>query len=233
MAYVIDLETGDPNGILALLFAIASTRVKLIAVTLSPGTNEQVSLVRWILNHFDCNDVRIGAREWPNNANKIGYVSDKFYSKFGRSSDLSCDPADKVLLECCNEEVTLVTCAPFFNLEKALMNPVFKVGRLVAQGGFVSCNVIPATQERQHLKFLNKDVGRTDNFYRNTTGTKEVLESNRIGRRILVSENVCYSTNYDVTFHTRLRFFWSSTSKSLLRTSDCGYKQGKVILIMD
>ena len=58
---VFDMETQDPDDFLCLLFFASHPRVQLKAVTLVPGSQEQVGLVRWALKQLDLPDVRIGA----------------------------------------------------------------------------------------------------------------------------------------------------------------------------
>lgn len=63
-AYVFDMETGDPDDVLTLLFLCSRPGVDLRAVTLTPGTAEQVALVRWILQQLGLARVRLGAQRW-------------------------------------------------------------------------------------------------------------------------------------------------------------------------
>ena len=63
-----------------------------------------------------------------------------------------------VLLSCCDENTTLITGAPLKNLGAAIRlatslssEKPFKVGRLVAQGGFAGEGVVP--REKQLAKF--------------------------------------------------------------------------------
>ena len=51
---VFDMETQDPDDFLCLLFLASHPRVRLKAVTLVPGSQEQVGLVRWALERLGC-----------------------------------------------------------------------------------------------------------------------------------------------------------------------------------
>ena len=123
-------------------------------VTITPGSVDQISLVFWILKELELSDVRVGAQEWPRNAEKK-CIRGRFYESFGRISEdslqgapggsstwsgqtraiarihsfftsfcsttrhrgitISCsvlqgvETAAQVLLECCDEETTLLT----------------------------------------------------------------------------------------------------------------------------
>ena len=85
--YVFDMETGDPDDVLTLLFIASHPDVELRAVTITPGSQEQVALVRWILQQLGSTNVRIGAQDWPLNANKSVNLSPGFYQHFGRFKD--------------------------------------------------------------------------------------------------------------------------------------------------
>jgi len=105
--------------------------------------------------------------------------------------------------ECCNENVTLVTGAALHNLGAALKFYGFKLGRWVAQGGFAGEGVVP--RELQMDKFLGKEVCPTWNFGGNEKAAGEALRSPCIGRRILVSKNVCHKVVYDTAWHEALK----------------------------
>ena len=49
MPFVWDMETSDPDDFMTLLLLLGHPRVDLRAVTITPGTPEQVGLVRWAL----------------------------------------------------------------------------------------------------------------------------------------------------------------------------------------
>jgi len=196
LPYVFDMETGDPDDVLTLLFLCSKTAVQLRAVTITPGTQEQVSLIGWILREVGMSNVRIGASNWPANASKIGCLQGKFYDNFGRleMEDIQCEPADRVLFECCDGGVTLVTGAALTNLGAALELNGFRLGRWVAQGGFAGEGVVPT--HLQMPKFKGKETCQTYNFQGNVSAAQAALASPHIGRRVCVSKNVCHQTAY-------------------------------------
>ena len=55
-----DMETGDPDDFLTLLLLLGHPQVNLKAVTVTPGTREQVGLVRQALAWFE-RDIPVGA----------------------------------------------------------------------------------------------------------------------------------------------------------------------------
>eukprot|EP00443_Scrippsiella_acuminata_P084809 CAMPEP_0115410616 /NCGR_PEP_ID=MMETSP0271-20121206/20611_1 /TAXON_ID=71861 /ORGANISM="Scrippsiella trochoidea, Strain CCMP3099" /LENGTH=619 /DNA_ID=CAMNT_0002834799 /DNA_START=159 /DNA_END=2018 /DNA_ORIENTATION=- len=202
--YVFDMETGDPDDVLTLLFLCSHPAVELRAVTITPGSEEQVALVRWLLEQVGVTHLRLGAQDWPTNAKKTVNLSTSFYKGFGRShaSEPRCERADKVLLECCDEGATLVTGAALHNLGAALKMDGFRLGRWVAQGGFAGEGVVPGGKQMD--KFQGKVTCPTWNFGGNIPAAQAALATEAIARKICVSKNVCHSVVYDEQWHEAL-----------------------------
>lgn len=198
------METGDPDDVLTLLFLCAHPAVELLAVTITPGSEEQVALVRWVLQQMGLTHVRLGAQGWPTNAKKPVSLTTMFYQSFGRAphGEPRCERADQVLHECCDESVTLVTGAALHNLADALEMDGFQLGRWVAQGGFAGEGVV--AREKQLDKFRGKEVCSTYNFGGNIPAAQAALASAVINRKVCVSKNVCHAVYYDREFHRRL-----------------------------
>lgn len=202
--YIFDMETGDPDDVLTLLFLCSKPGLELRAVTVTPGTEDQVSMIGWILKTVGMSGVRIGATEWPRKAAGKGVIYGRFYDSFGRldKDEIVCEPADRVLLECCDERVTLVTGAALTNLGAALQHDGFRLGRWVAQGGFAGEGVVPS--HLQMPKFKGKTSCATWNFGGNLPAATAALASPCIGRRVCVSKNVCHRTGYDAQWQREL-----------------------------
>jgi pyrimidine-specific ribonucleoside hydrolase len=190
---VFDMETEDPDDVLTLLFLAAHAAVDLKAVTLTPGSEFQVSLIRWVLNQVGLSEVRIGAQDWPKNK-KAAPPKGRFYSNFGQlpTKDTDCERASQVLVDCCDESTTLLTGGPLTNLSDALAHSNFKLGRWVAQGGFAGAGV----DNRKENPFKGKTYCRTTNFGSDSKAAHCALRSKSIGRRVCVSKNVCHQTLY-------------------------------------
>jgi len=156
MPYVFDMETGDPDDVLTLLLLGSHPDIELRAVTVTPGSQEQMALVRWLLQQMGLMHVRLGAQDWPNNSSKPINLNTSFYKSFGRMrvGEPMCERADQVLLECCDDTVTLVTGAALHNLGKALEHDGFRLGRWVAQGGFAGEGVVPREKQMDKFKGL-------------------------------------------------------------------------------
>src|SRR5205085_7178627 len=97
--------------------------------------------------------VRRAVNDWfgrniPIGANNLDHpkpcVSSWHYRAFGEAPpSRDAEPGGEVLLRCCNERTTLITGAPLKNLGAAMRLGGFKLGRLVAQGGFAGEGVVP------------------------------------------------------------------------------------------
>ncbi|CAK9057839.1 unnamed protein product [Durusdinium trenchii] len=195
------METGDPDDVLTLLLLASHPNVNLRAVTITPGSMEQVALVLWMLKEIQLPEVRVGAQEWPKNAEKK-CVRGKFYDSFGRIPEHlveGIESAEQVLLESCDQDTTLLTGGPLHNLGCVLGVPGFTLGRWVAQGGFAGEGVVPS--ELQLEKFAGKRTCQTWNFNGNISAAEAALESTCILRKVLVSKNVCHRAVYDNRFH--------------------------------
>lgn len=212
-------KTGDPDDVLTLLFLCANPAVDLLAVTITPGSGEQVALVRWILREMKMTHIRLGAQRWPQHERTKVNLGTNFYQCFGRAAAGApvCERADTVLLECCNEHVTLVTGAPLHNLGDALQLDGFKLGRLVAQGGFAGEGVVP--RQLQMDKFRGMDVCPTWNFGGNINAARASLDSTAIARKICVSKNVCHSVYYDDKWHAILGAAAEAAERSAPRST--------------
>ena len=134
-----DMETKDPDDFLALLLLLGHPAVRLKAVTVTPGSPQQVGLVRRALAWFG-RDLPVGAY---NLDHPKECVSPWHYEAYGPAEpSRDAEPGAEVLLRCCDENTTLLTGAPLKNLGAALrlaatFDPAF-LGRL---GGKVQADV--------------------------------------------------------------------------------------------
>src|SRR5690349_7228367 len=141
-----DMETSDPDDFLTLLLLLGHPRVRLKAVTVTPGTPSQIGLVRHAVNKWFGLDIPIGAYnlEHPKEC-----VSPWHYQAYGPiPPSHQAESAPELLLQYCNEQTTLITGAALKNLGKCLRLAQerhvdhFRLGRLVAQGGFAGEGVV-------------------------------------------------------------------------------------------
>lgn len=241
-----DMETGDPDDFLTLLLLLGHPQVNLKAVTVTPGTPDQVGLVRRALEWFD-RQIPVGAHnldhvpkslrdggepEGGRHGRRGVCVSSWHYAAFGDvPPSREAAPGGEVLRAACDEATTLVTGAPLKNLGAAMKLPGFRVGALVVQGGFAGEGVVPP--ERQLEKFRGMTTCPTYNLNGDPRSAEAALVHPGIGGRWFVSKNVCHGVVYDRVVHARvaalkdrsrsLRLIWQGMD-AYLRKSPEGKK---------
>ncbi|MEZ4449719.1 MAG: nucleoside hydrolase [Nannocystaceae bacterium] len=207
-----DMETGDPDDFLTLLLLLGHPRVRLVGVTITPGTPDQVGVVRAALSWFG-RSIPVGAfnldhrTKGPPGQGRHGprgmCVSSWHYRAYGPmppSRDAVSGP--ELLAELANEATTLITGGPLRNLGAALKIPGFRLGRLVVQGGFAGEGVVPT--ERQLPKFRGMTTCATYNLNGDPAAALAVLASPSIASKRFVSKNVCHGVVYDEAMHATL-----------------------------
>lgn len=193
---IFDMETNDPDDYITLLLLLGHPDVNLKAVTITPGSAYQVGLVERTLQIFQ-KDIPIGAFNIEHPKTCVSDWHENAYGKITPSSN--AQEGFEVLAKYCDENTTLITGAPLKNLGKALDNPNFKLGTLVAQGGFAGEGVVPT--EKQLEKFKGRKTCPTFNLNGDIPAAFKTLATDKIGIRYFVSKNVCHGVVYDATFH--------------------------------
>jgi pyrimidine-specific ribonucleoside hydrolase len=196
-----DMETSDPDDFLTLLFLLGHPQVNLRAVTVTPGTPDQIGLVRQALRWFD-RDIPVGAHNLEHPKQCVSEWHYKAYGIVAASRD--AEPGPELLLRLCNENTTLVTGAALKNLGGAIRlgNGSFRLGRLVAQGGFAGEGVV--LPEWQLPKFRGLTTCPTFNLNGDVKSALLTLTYPLIGIRRFVSKNVCHQVIYDQALHQKI-----------------------------
>jgi inosine-uridine nucleoside N-ribohydrolase len=196
-----DMETNDPDDFLTLLFLAGHPKVNLKAVTLLPGTPEQVGLVKFALREWFRLDTPIGSHNL--NYQKPS-VSSWYYDAYGKmptSNDAA--PASEILKTNLDINTTLIMGAPLTNLAKALSSTnddtPLEVNRLFIQCGFAGDGVVPATLQME--KFRGMTSAPTHNLMHDRKAADAILNYPFTGRRFLVSKNVCHRVMYEQNLH--------------------------------
>lgn len=194
-----DMETQDPDDFITLLLLLGHPRVRLKAVPVTPGSPYQIGLVRRALQWFDAK-IPVGAY---NIDHPKPCVSSWHYQAYGEvPPSREAAPGAEILRRFCNEETTLITGGPLKNLGAAIKQEGFRVGRLVAQGGFAGEGVVP--EERQLPKFKGLATCATFNLNGDPKAALAALSYPGIGVRRFVSKNVCHGVVYDLDMHRRI-----------------------------
>jgi inosine-uridine nucleoside N-ribohydrolase len=214
MDVIWDMETGDPDDFITLLLLLGHPRVNLVGVTISPGTPDQVGVVRSALAWFG-RDIPVGAFNLdhrPKSGDSPGEgrhgrrgvcVSSWHYKAFGEMPpSRDAVPGPELLHALCGPATTLVTGGPLKNLGGALQLPGFRLGRLVAQGGFAGEGVVPP--DRQLEKFRGMTTCPTYNLNGDPRSALAAVASPAIDRKLFVSKNVCHGVIYDAALHAEV-----------------------------
>lgn len=202
---IFDTETGDPDDLFCLMLLTAHPAVRLRAVTVMPGTRAQVGIVRWVLRATGHGHVPVGSYDpdFPKPS-----VS-RFLEWLAGEAAAPEDPdgfGEDVLADALRASpgATLLTGAPLGNPSMLLeSHPDVRIARWVGQGGFAGANVVEPDQ--QLPKFAGMESCRTYNFNLDPEAAFDMLGSDRIAERRLVSKNVCHGVVYDEELHQRMR----------------------------
>lgn len=202
MKVFVDIETGDPDDILTLIYLLGLDQIDIIAITIMPGSQKQINLVKYVLSKFsNKQDIPIGSYRYEQ-----GSLSPWYTKAFGKIPDytdkqITID-AGELMFKLCDDNVVLFTGGPNKNLGKAMEKGEFKLGLWMAQGGFAGYNVVP--EEHVLPKFKNKLTFPTYNFGGSIKESSNALKHDGIKKRMLCSKNVCHNVIYDNELKTRL-----------------------------
>lgn len=195
-----DMETGDPDDACTLLILIGHPAYRLRSVSVTPGTDEQIGMVKHILHLTGHEIVPVGSA-------RPGYekncVSRYYYNWFGNFEPTA--PEGKgldIFLDSLNKwpKLVLLTGAPLKNFHEFPEN--IHLSKWVAQGGFAGDNVVPEAYRLE--KFSGMETCPTYNFNGDVNGAFQMLNHPNVGSRYLVSKNVCHGMVYDQDFHASI-----------------------------
>jgi pyrimidine-specific ribonucleoside hydrolase len=197
-----DMETADPDDVMTLCLLANHSRINLRSVSVTPGTNEQIGLVRHVLN--------LAGLIIPIGSHRIGYdkncVSGFHYKWLGNFDESVPDgEGHQVITEtlAAYPRLNILTGAPLKNL--SAIGSSIVLDRWIGQGGFAGDNIVPP-----HLrlpKFDGMITCPTFNFNGDPTTAESVLANTKIKERFLVSKNVCHGIIYDAEMHERFAPF--------------------------
>lgn len=196
MKTIWEMETGDPDDYLTLLFLIGHPQVELIGVNVNPGSWDQVSVVKQAFKRFGVQNVPVGAHlEQDDTTDR---VSGWHYKTVGLDrTRVAPDMNGAELLDSLYaEDVTLITGSPLKNVGKFLREfTPRKLGRIIVQGGFAGEGVVPS--ENQLEKFSGLEHVPTYNLNGDPKSALLVVESPYFSEKKFVSKNVCHGVFFD------------------------------------
>jgi len=231
---VLDMETGDVDDLLTLCLALCNEQMNVVAVCVTPGSLDQLRLIRYVLvtllGKSTADSIPLGAQEWPKHEHKRGCVNLKQYAMkvFQLDEDSSkelekihinrsqvYDAADLIYQNFPSTQQqqqqamsrVLLTCGPVHNLGAALQKGAV-IPKWIAQGGFCGSNVIDDSSS-EVMPTLPEFVGHTYypswNFGGSIESALFALQSEQIGKRILVGKNVCHRCVYTDEMEQRVK----------------------------
>lgn len=199
---VLDMETGDPDDFITLLLLLGHPLVDLKAVTIVPGTPDQIGFIRYVLSRFNRGDLPLGIFDINAKPSLSQFHLKVYRQENGPPISTNALDAADVLVAHCDEQTTLICGGPLKNVAKAIQTGRFTLGRLVAQGGFAGDNIVP--EDKRLDKFRGRVTCPTFNLSADWRAAHVVLDYDGIGEKYFVSKNVCHGVIYDREMHQRL-----------------------------
>lgn len=197
-----NMETADPDDVITLCFLSDYPGVNLIGVVVTPGSDDQIALVKHVLKLLN-KDILIGAR-LPHHPKKC--VSAFHYKWFGSN----IEPADPYsvggfTLATLYEQypdMKILSGAPLGNVYRFLQQYNAEP-ELFIQGGFAGDNVVP--KEYRLEKFVGKLTCPTFNLGGDKEAALYITSDLQLQnqKQYFVSKNVCHGVVYDKIMHEK------------------------------
>jgi pyrimidine-specific ribonucleoside hydrolase len=193
---VFDLETSDPDDILALALLATHPRSNLVAATVYPGGKDQIGLVKHVLEMLGKGSIPVGSGKPKEEKQRVS----KFHTEWlGTTQPREADGSAVEIIKSALIEfpdAQLVTGAALSNIAKAAkeVTPFFR--SWTCQGGFAGDNIVPP--EHRLPKFSGKTTCPTFNLGGDRRAAGELLCNKPLPIPIvrLVAKNVCHGMFY-------------------------------------
>lgn len=189
------METADPDDAMTLAWLATHPRVNLRGVTITPGGNDQVRLVRTILRRLGRSwDVHVGAANIDDGKQRISGFHRRWIPDWDRPAEPDGTPVE-VLRRTLKfwPDAVLLTGAPLRNAIDFFDEGGDFFRSWTCQGGFAGSNVVDDAD--QLPKFRGKEVCATWNL--GGSPRAEVLfGSERVPHVKFVSKNVCHGLRF-------------------------------------
>ena len=188
MKIILDTGTADPDDILTI--AYLAEKGLLSAVTLYPGSDAQVGLVKTILR-----DLGLKIPVGGNSAKATKDFVSPFYSKVFKYVPEQPDAQAKdIIKDQLTNGARILTCEAPFNLDG------LDITEWNAQGGYCPPELMDPSQVLE--KFKDVKVCQSFNFGSPSLIDRVIAKSQK---RTFVSKNVCHGVKYDKTIHSRTK----------------------------
>ncbi|MHA1371320.1 MAG: hypothetical protein ACTSRA_16580 [Promethearchaeota archaeon] len=154
---IYDMDTGDPDDSIALLILLSHKKVKVRAVTLYPGSKDQIGFVKHILNQVDKPEIPVGSYDINNTKSNVSEGLIKMYGNFTpKDADA---PGHKLFSEFYKRfpKGISINTAPLGNLYSYLKKDPNKMIEVIyVQGGFAGARCIPLEFQLDRFKGFNE-----------------------------------------------------------------------------
>ncbi len=218
---IYECETQDPDDFMAVCFLLSHPEANLLAINLTPGSNEQVGLFRALLKKVN-RKVLIGV-------SKINYhkscVSDFHNKIIDFVPELPDGEGASITNQIYNKfpDTTYIVGSAPYNLRAALeLNPFLKIPLWIQQGGFCGSNIV----ENPLPKFKNMLECQSANV-NDKVLVNYLLQSQRITKKVFVSKNICHGFIYDNEMHNILSSIKRNVALDIMFKSMGVYLEGR------
>lgn len=199
---IFDMETDDPDDFITLLLLLGHPMVNLKAVTVFPGSPQQIGFIRRAIYKWFNRDILIGAHNLKTPKPRLSEWHYQAYGQAEPSTDALS--AGQLLLDNCTDNTVLLMGAPLTNFRTASrlaaeQNQELRIGKIVIQGGFAGEGVVP--EHLQLNKFRAKTTVPSHNLIGDKKATQKILQYQPTHGKYFVSKNVCHRVIYDRDMH--------------------------------
>ena len=145
MNVVFDMETSDPDDVCTLMFLCSHPKVNLVAVTVTPGTMDQISLVKAVLDKTG-KPIPVGSRKPDHEKDCVSgflreWASSCLKIEPRMSDGIGCEVMNRAFSD--YPDAVLLTGGPLRNPHELLRTTNARIAKWVGQGGFAGDSVVP------------------------------------------------------------------------------------------
>lgn len=199
---IFDMETGDPDDLMTLLFLLINPEVNLLGVTCYQGSPIQIGMIEHVLQLAQ-KDIPIGGSNCKEPQEISPYYADVIGKWKPQNAKMSAKKVLKNILQD-HPDTCVLTGAPLTNLKDFINSfPKMKIKKMVTQGGYIGNLVAP---DKKLAKFKGKPAYRTYNLGQDVEAFKVVNECKNIENLTYVTKDLCHGFVYTPEIHQTINF---------------------------